>query len=233
MLSEKFWQDPVWFAGLLLVLLFLLLIVVLPMLAEWRRRRRRFAVFDRISHAALHDVVIPDSVDGSICVDHLLLFPDAITVFNEKPYAGVIFGDNHIDQWTQSVDKRSYRFANPIHELQAQVMAVNGLLDGGHASGYLVFSDQSEFPWGRPQKVLLRKELRQRFAGNKNRPVEPHWQAAWQALQRNGVVAPSRPSQRLAILLALILLAGSIAWPLVGWLQAAPALSDILSSLSR
>ena len=183
---QRFWLEPLWFLLLVLTLLLLALVVLLPGLFDAARSRKRLGVFKRIAHDSMHDVLVPDGLGGDLYIAHLLLLSDGIAVFNEKPFAGKIFGDTNVDQWTQAVRQRSFRFANPFVELEEQVVAINGLLGRRCVDGYLVFSDDSEFPWGRPDNVYLRKELDGAFARGV-RPIQEAARQSWLNLRQLGV----------------------------------------------
>lgn len=179
----------------------------------------------------MHDVLIPDGVGGNIYIAHLLLMPDQIAVFNEKLFAGKIFGGANVDQWTQSVRQRSFRFSNPLVELQSQIVAVNALLGQPYAKGYLVFSNESDFPWGKPENVYLRSELAEVFASDK-RQVQDAARQAWSMLKQSGVSSKPISARKRNYMIALVFISGAIAWSLWAWYGQAPALLQIVENLA-
>lgn len=201
---------------------------LMPSMLDVLRARKRFGIFKRLSNDTMHEVFVPDGVGGDIYIDHLLLMSDHIAVFNEKPYSGKIFGDANVDQWTQSVRQRSFRFANPFVELQSQTMAINALVSESCARGYLVFSDDSEFPWGKPESVCLRKELNEFFAHNrvsKQSTVEDAW-ARLKHLGITGKPVLTRPRNRIIASLLFLAVSTMIVW---AWYAQAPALVQLLA----
>ncbi|MBL1293215.1 MAG: NERD domain-containing protein [Thiotrichales bacterium] len=230
--SQRFWAEPFWFALLIFTLLLLALMFLMPSLLDALRARKHFGVFKRISNDSMHEVFVPDGVGGDIYIDHLLLMPDQIVVFNEKPYSGKIFGDANVDQWTQSVRQRSFRFVNPLVELQSQIMAINALVGERCANGYLVFSDDSEFPWGQPESVCLRKELADVFTHNQH-TVHSSVDGAWAKLKQLGITGKpvlSRPRNRIIASILLLAALTAIAW---AWYEQTPALVQLLSGLNQ
>lgn len=229
---QRFWTEPFWFVLLILTLLLLALMFLMPSMLDVLRARKHFGLFKRISNDSMHEVFVPDGVGGDIYIDHLLLMPDQIVVFNEKPYSGKIFGDANVDQWTQSVRQRSFRFVNPLVELQSQIMAINALAGERCANGYLVFSDDSEFPWGKPESVCLRKELTEVFKHNQH-SIHSTFDGAWAKLRQLGVAGKpvlTRPRNRIIASILLLAVPTIIAW---AWYEQAPALVQLLSGLNQ
>lgn len=222
---QRFWLEPLWFLLPVLTLILLALVVLLPGLFDAARSRKRLGVFKRIAHDSMHDVLVPDGLGGDLYIAHLLLLPDGIAVFNEKPFAGKIFGDTNVDQWTQAVRQRSFRFANPLVELQEQVIAINGLLGQRCVSGYLVFSDDSEFPWGKPDNVYLRKELDEAFAKDVH-PTQEDARQSWLNLQQLGVSGTQLRTCYRRYVVATLLLLAAMVWLMLAWYGAAPALDQ-------
>ncbi len=227
-LLQRFWFEPFWFALLLMLLLLLAGLVVLPGLLDSLRASKRFGIFRRIARDSLHDVIVPDGVGGNVYIAHLLLLPDRIAIFNEKPFAGKIFGDANVDQWTQTVRHGSYRFSNPLVELQYQIMAINNLTGQHCTNGYLVFSDDSEFPWGKPDNVYVRQELGEVFASETG-PVQDSIQQAWSRLQQLGISSKLRRPRYGRYMLAALLILAAAGWLVWAWYGSAPALGQWLS----
>ncbi|HEB80516.1 MAG TPA: NERD domain-containing protein, partial [Chromatiales bacterium] len=98
--------------------------------ARTAERRRIQRTVRRLSQEGLRDVVIPDGIDGVLQIDCLLLTHRGVLVLDLRPYAGMLFGAEHIDYWTQITKGGSYRFPNPLHENRLRVQAVRTLLPG-------------------------------------------------------------------------------------------------------
>lgn len=107
----------------------------------------------RLSATYLKDVLIPDGLGGEIQLDYLVRLPDRVLVIDLKEMHGVLFGSEQIDEWTQIVDRRSYRFRNPLYDNRMRCQAVAELIKPVAVVGRVVFTDAGEFPRGRPQGV--------------------------------------------------------------------------------
>ncbi len=226
---QRFWLEPFWFVLLILVLLLLALLILLPGLLDVWRVSKRLGIFKRIADDTMHDIFVPDGLGGDVYITHLLLMPDQIAIFNEKPFSGKIFGDVNVDQWTQTVRQRSFRFANPLVELQSQTVAINALLGQRCAKGYLVFSDDSEFPWGRPENVYLRNELTKVFAPRNQHQIQDVVGQAWSQLQQLGVASKPVFSRYRSYLIASILIVAACSLFGWAWYEQAPALIQLLA----
>lgn len=228
-LARLFWSEPFWFWLVFLTLLLVGLLLLLPKLSDILEKQKRLAVFNRISYDSMHDVVIPDGLGGSLFISHLLLMSDQVAVLNDKPYGGKIFGDTNVDQWTQSLRQGSYRFTNPLRELHSQVLAVNDLMSSPCAKGYLVFSNDSEFPWGQPDNVCLRKDLPKVFA-KARQPLQDTVGQAWSGMQQRVVSNPARSSYLGRYLLSGLFLLAALGWVVLALFWQAPALQHVLGN---
>ncbi|MBL4851061.1 MAG: NERD domain-containing protein [Gammaproteobacteria bacterium] len=225
---QRFWLEPFWFALLILTLLLLALLILLPGLLDALRTRKRLRIFKRIADDTMHDIFVPDGLGGDVYISHLLLMSDQIAILNEKPFAGKIFGDANVDQWTQTVRQRSFRFANPLVELQSQTIAINKLLGQCCAKGYLVFSDDSEFPWGKPENVYLRNELTKIFApqehaADSRQPIHEAVKQAWSKLQQLAISSKPEISRYRSYLIVSILIVAAFSLSGWAWYEQAPA----------
>jgi hypothetical protein len=129
-----------------------------PLRAWWERRHIRRAV-KGIGAGVMRDVNLPDGMGGVINIDFLVLAADAIRVISVKRYDGMIFGSANIDEWTQTVNSRSYRFPNPDVYLAQQLSAVRSIAGKVPVEGLHLFSDSATFPWDKPDNVLQVKDL--------------------------------------------------------------------------
>lgn len=72
--------------------------------------------------------VILSSDSGTTQVDHIVVSLYGVFVIGNINYTGLISGSEKSDQWTQSINKEKNRFVNPIHQIQAQVVAIEAQL---------------------------------------------------------------------------------------------------------
>jgi len=105
------------------------------------------------------DIEIPDGVEDIVHLDCLLLTRAGLLVIDIKDYAGLIFGGESIDVWTQVLESRSYKFDNPLFQNQERVMAVKSLALGVPVSGLVLFTGDGEFPKGKPEGVCTPESL--------------------------------------------------------------------------
>ena len=162
------------------------LVALIGLLWLWRRSRRRSTVETALAAIAverLRDVLVPDGMGGEIHVEHLLLTTRGILVINVKPYEGVIFASDRMDQWTVMGSTGRSGFPNPIGSLYDRVAAVRQLIREIDVAGYVVFPSKADFSKGRPADVRLPEDLLQVYGkdepGERGPQVDaliPHWE---------------------------------------------------------
>ncbi|MEN8106535.1 MAG: nuclease-related domain-containing protein [Pseudomonadota bacterium] len=176
-----------WVAGLLILVLLLILMYLLRNpLRYWREGRRITQGVKRLGARMLRNVNFPDGMGGEISIDFLMLSTDAILVIGVRRYDGMIFGGAQTDEWTQTINSRSYKFPNPDNYLLQQVSAVKSIVPETPVKGMHLFTDNALFPWDKPSNVLQVKDLRSsrtRRPKLKNIPAE--LRAAWTQITRS------------------------------------------------
>ena len=143
----------------------------------------------------LHDVVLPDGVDGLIFIDYLLLVPTGFVVLKTEYSEGILFGGETVDQWSQVINNKTYKFNNPLYDNQTACQAVLWNLQHniGEASasdnpswqvdGWVVFSNAGNFPKGIPAKVSMIDDLKTNLAAlTENNDIDETLLKAWDAL---------------------------------------------------
>ena len=139
-----------------------LLVLIVAGFWLWWRRRRRSTVETTLAAIAverLRDVFIPDGMGGEIHIEHLLLTVRGILVVNVKPYVGVIFASDRMDQWTAIGPKGRSVFPNPLSALYDRIAAVRQLVRDIEVTGFVVFPALADFSKGRPDDVRLPADL--------------------------------------------------------------------------
>jgi len=136
-----------------------------------------------LSRAQLRDVLIPDSVNGEIWVDCILLTDGGVIVFDIRDYVGRLFGGDKINEWTQMIGVKSHKFANPLIELPARIHAVQAVVGDIPVIGHVVFTHRGTFPKGKPENVFMVDEVYEKLS-HFLRPALPteHLDKAWQKL---------------------------------------------------
>lgn len=142
-------------------------------LRHWRRLKARRALLAQIESVAadfVRDVLLPDGNGGSFHVDFLLFTGAGIVVVDLRDVPGLIYGSDHMDEWTVMDKTRRSTFPNPLGPLYDRLAAVRLLAgEGVPVDGRVVFSDRGSFPKGHPKAVTrlgsLARELPPRGAG--------------------------------------------------------------------
>jgi hypothetical protein len=128
-------------------------------LRSWQEKRRIRRAVKRLGARVMRDVNLPDGMGGAINIDYLVLAADAIRVIGVKRYDGMIFGSANTDEWTQTLNSRSYRFPNPDIYLAQQLGAVRSIIAKVPVKGLHLFTDSAMFPWDKPDNVLQTRDL--------------------------------------------------------------------------
>jgi hypothetical protein len=177
-------------AGLLVIAILLMLLhLIRKPLADWRERRQITGTVKRLGARMLRDIALPDGMGGEIRIDYLALCSDAILVICVKRYDGMIFGSTKTDEWTQTINSRSYKFPNPDIYLAQQVSALRNITPKIPVRGMHLFTDSAVFPWDKPPNVQQLKDLR---SSGRHRPVMQEiplelrtaWENIMQAINR-------------------------------------------------
>jgi hypothetical protein len=161
----------------------LLLYSIREPLFNWREERRLRRAIRRLGARALRDLRLGDGMGGEVTVDYVLLTADGLLVVGVKRYSGMIFGGAQTDQWTQVINRCSYKFPNPDDYLQRQVEAVRLLVPGTTVTGIHLFTHGASFPKGKPDNVLLSREVRRKAP--KLRRIPGSLRSAWETLMQS------------------------------------------------
>lgn len=151
-------------------------------LKNWRQERMIGRVIRRLGVRSMKDIHLPDGMGGEVTIEHLLLGRDTIHVVGVKRFEGLIFGSPHTDQWTQVIDRRSYKFDNPDNYLQRQVDAVSLVTPGVSVSGWHLFGHSAKFPKDKPENVLQPGDIRSLPRRPRRRDIPKPLHAAWKQL---------------------------------------------------
>ena len=174
--------------GFLAVVLVIVIMapVVIILLRAWMKNRRQERqirrVIRRLGLWSMHNIQLPDGTGGEVTIEHLLLGRDAIHVVGVKRFEGLIFGSPHTDQWTQVINRQSYKFDNPDYYLQRQVNAVKLMAPGARVSGWHLFGHGASFPKGKSDNVLLLDDVRSLPKRPRRRDIPKPLLATWKQL---------------------------------------------------
>ena len=169
------------FASVLILLLFLCLWKrqqILSGYREWRIQR----ILRQLGCEQIRNLTCPDGLDGYYNIDRLALLKNSILVISYKPYSGNIYCAERISEWTQMVGKQSFKFENPLFELENQLTALRQLAGTNEIQGYLFFNHNAEFPKGHPASVMHPDNIPDRFLQGNSDEVRADIHAAWKLL---------------------------------------------------
>jgi len=138
---------------------------------RWRQRRLRRQVVNAVESVAveaLRDVILPDGSGGHLHLDFLLLTGRGLLVIDLRDVAGVVFGGEHMSEWTVMNGITRSTFLNPLESLYDRLAAVRLLAGDVPVEGHIVFTERGRFPKGRPPRVMQLGSLASAFP-----PPEP------------------------------------------------------------
>lgn len=154
----------------------------------WLRHRARgqlIRAFEAASAALLKDMLIPDGSGGHLHIDFLLLTGRGLLVVDFRDAAGIVFGGEHLREWTVMNGNQRSTFLNPLETLYDRVAAVKAIAGEVPVEGRVVFTERATFPKGRPPQVLRLASLEAEYPppepGSSPHPAE-RWRAAWDEL---------------------------------------------------
>jgi hypothetical protein len=126
------------------------------------------------------NVKCPDGLGHVFTIDRLILRNNGISLLVYKKYPGKIFCADHIDDWTQMLGQKSYKFKNPLFELDIQVKAVAACFPQIDVDGYLFFDHNAEFPKGHPHRVIHPAHIPVALQRHPQQSVDQQVLNAWQ-----------------------------------------------------
>lgn len=174
--------DTIAIAGVVFALALILLINRKRLQAafrEWRVQR----CLARIGSEQIRQLVCDDGLDGEYRIDRLALTPNAILLINYRPYVGNIYCADSISEWTQVIGQKSFKFENPLFEIDNQLASLRLLIGSIPVRGYLFFNYSAEFPKGHPEAVLTQNNLPQEILATDGSAVQPAIREAWELLK--------------------------------------------------
>jgi len=160
---------------------------------EWRTRH----CLDAIGIKQLRNVVCSDGLDGEYVLDRLVMLPKAILLITFKPYSGNIFCAEHIAEWTQVIAQKSYKFENPLFELENQLTALRAQVPNVNFKGLLFFDHNAHFPKGCPDTILHAGNIPERYLRENCPEPDQAILDAWQKLNRLTVETASNSHLRV------------------------------------
>ncbi|VAX04296.1 hypothetical protein MNBD_GAMMA20-675 [hydrothermal vent metagenome] len=176
-------------------------------LAFWYFRRRHQAtqyerhitkVIDSLGAPSLHNVVLPNGIDGLAFIDYLLLMPKGIVVLTIEHREGLLFGGNTVDRWTQVINGRTLKFDNPLYTHPHHRQAVEWNTEDIATCGCVVFSNAGQFQKGIPDGCCMIDNLPAKIApllGSASEIPKP-LRKAWTHLQNLSTTSQAELGQQ-------------------------------------
>jgi hypothetical protein len=138
----------------------------------------------RLGLKQIRNLQCPDGLGNFFTIDRLVLRHDGISLLSLKQFPGSIFCADDIKEWTQLLAGKSYRFQNPLIDLDYQIKAVSACIPGVDVDGYLFFDHQAGFPKGHPQRVIRLDSIPESLKRNRQEKVRPAVKSAWKKLAK-------------------------------------------------
>jgi hypothetical protein len=220
-------DHPVWQVFLLGLLLGITLLVAWSPLKKIWAHRHLQRLISRLGRESLRHSTLMDGADVPLYLEYLVLQPDGLLLLIVKHYRGNIFAADKIENWTQVIRHHSFKFPNPLPELETNLQALRGLLPKVTIRGLVVFAQGAVFPKGKPDKVCNFEELKQLATQPELHEIPEALRQAWQHLgesvQQDKYLHPKilyqRGDKRRLVLGTFLLIACLIyCIHLVGWL---------------
>ncbi len=172
--------------GPVVVLLILALILSYTALRNWLNEQYMYRCVRRLGVAAIRNIALPDGMDGRVVIENIVLTSGGIYILPIKRYCGIIFAADNIGTWSQVVGKRSYKFPNPLPELDAYVMAVRTLLPTVSVEGRILVTNDADFPKGKPDRIIPVSQVSEALVIDKGE-VSTQLRDAWKKLEAAGL----------------------------------------------
>lgn len=169
--------------GVACIILFMGVLLQKAWIKEYLSERRLNKLLNNLGVKSMHNIIIPDGMDGNIFVEHLILTPHEILLLVVKRYRGLIFAADTIHKWTQVVGQKSYKFENPLHYLENDVLALSAYVKKSKVVSKVLFINGSEFPKGKPVNIISTSDLKmlqQEYAG---KDISDDLLADWKRLE--------------------------------------------------
>jgi len=146
---------------LLIVAIFTIITLILLFINNRKKSasRQMIAILKPYVLDEIKDIIVPDGIGGLLEIEHLILMKQGLLLVETYPMSGNMFGAETINQWTQLIDGRSYKFANPLRHIRTSRQALMILAPNIPIYCRVVFNADSIFPKGKPEEVSVLSSL--------------------------------------------------------------------------
>lgn len=133
----------------------------------------------------VRDVVIPDQVGGYTQIDHLLLTPRGLALFEWQYFVGTLHGSAHSQEWTRFESGQRHDFINPLRHVQQLAETLDSLVLGAKVGAsiesHLIATGTASFAKGLPPGVMDEAGLRA-WLDAQSQAIPSRQQAVWNVL---------------------------------------------------
>jgi Nuclease-related domain len=164
------------------VALVLLAFVFRHRITFWRENRQIAKLVRRLGARSKSGLRLADGTGGEVTLDYLVLTRDCLLVVGIKRFSGLIFGSPKMDQWTQVINRVSYKFPNPDEYLLRQINAVRAMIPGVEVRGVHLFAHGAQFSRDKPANVLSTRDLKQLPERPRLKEIPAALRTAWEQL---------------------------------------------------
>jgi len=186
MISSDLYQYGISLSGqfaLLIALILAALAIVIylgrrKIHSVWLSLKTRYRL-NRLGLRQMSGFKCPDGMGHFFTIDRLVMRHDGISVLLFIQYPGRIFCADDIDQWTQMLAGKSYRFNNPLVDLDYQVRAIAACIPDVPVNGFLLFDQHAVFPKGHPDRVIQLDNIPDALKRDKEHKVLASIESAW------------------------------------------------------
>lgn len=166
----------------IIIFAIILTVIISVVLRRTKHQRAIKKLINDLSRQSLRNIFLPDGIDGEIWIDGLLLTDGGLIVLDIRDYTGNLFGGSTINEWTQLIGGKSYKFSNPLLEMTTRVHAVQALVDVP-VTGCVVFTRRGNFPKNIPDGAsMIDETFEQQSAFLRPALPEPSLEQAWQKI---------------------------------------------------
>lgn len=171
-----------------------LILAALLLLLLYRRRassgQALTSVLNEIAFERAENLILPNSDEGEIQIDQLLLTANGLLIVEIKDVTGTVFGSDRMQEWTVINSEGRFTIANPQPALYDRIAAVRQIVREVPVAGRILFLDGAEFTKGVPGLVCSLSELHEEF-GETNKSAAKFkvdaFRQHWETLQAGAV----------------------------------------------
>jgi len=185
--------------GIVFLLLLLSLFLLLPNIKLKFSEYKNNKMLKNLSKFQLKNVAIQINTDETVYIDHLMLIPSGILVLNIMKYNGIIFGGENVELWTQLINQKSYKFPNPLRDLEVCESAIRGAIKDCNIIGHIAFESDCQFPKGKPAKISLLHEMQNELEFLKG-DISNHLEQQWNELRNSDICSSNIKQNELSII---------------------------------